>query len=270
MPQRLPAHLMKSLADVLVSANSHDMMDRLFKYAEAPGEPPAGSKFVKATEWLRRISATSPDPLGVLGRLIEGYMEFDEDGDDWDFATVRRDQLTRALERAELRYVSGARVVASLATPSRSLAVIIRARDLNSVEEEFSRAVESVEARPREAVSAACNILESVCKIYIEDEGLIAPAKQDLSGVWGIVRKHLGFDPSTLGDQDLQKIVSGLISVVDGIGALRTHTSSAHGAGRTTYRMEPRHARLAVHAAHTATAFIIESWDKRKGTVSGS
>jgi hypothetical protein len=57
--------------------------------------------------------------------------------------------------------------------------------------------------------------------------------------------------------EDLQKIVSGMISVVDGIGALRTRASSAHGARRKRYAIEGRHARLAVHAAHTIATFIL-------------
>ena len=90
------------------------------------------------------------------------------------------------------------------------------------------------------------------------------PAKQDLKPVWTIVRKHLGFDPSVVEDQDLQTILTGLFAVVDGIGALRTHASSAHGAGKKSYKLEPRHARLAIHAAHTVVLYVIESWDKRK------
>jgi hypothetical protein len=54
-----------------------------------------------------------------------------------------------------------------------------------------------------------------------------------------------------------------LNSNVNGIGSLRTHAGSAHGAGRTRYNLEPRHARLAVHAAHTVAAFIMESWEKK-------
>jgi hypothetical protein len=76
------------------------------------------------------------------------------------------------------------------------------------------------------------------------------------------VRKRLRFDPSLIEEQDLQKILSGLISVVDGIGSLRTHASSAHGSGRRSYKLEPRHARLAIHAAHTIALFILESWKK--------
>src|SRR5262249_9302314 len=112
--------------------------------------------------------------------------------------------------------------------------------------------------------SAACNILESVCKTYIADEGLEMPAKQDLRPVWDAVRKDLGFDPSRVEDRDLQEILSGVLAVVSGIGALRTHASSAHGAGKKAYKLEPRHARLAVHAAHTIVAFVLESWDKMR------
>ena len=82
--------------------------------------------------------------------------------------------------------------------------------------------------------------------------------------MWTVVRKHLGLDPSALSDKDLQQILTGILSIVHGIGSLRTHASSAHGAGRTTYRLETRHARLAIHSAHTVALFILESWQQRK------
>jgi hypothetical protein len=67
----------------------------------------------------------------------------------------------------------------------------------------------------------------------------------------------------------LVKILGGVASVVDGIGALRTHTGSAHGRGRHAYRVEPRHARLAIHAAHTLTTFLIETWARRQQNKQG-
>lgn len=140
----------------------------------------------------------------------------------------------------------------------------IRERDIAAIDLEFNRALSNVESSPREAVSAASNILESLCKIYIDDERLDKPVKQDLKPVWIIVRKHLGFDPSQIEDQDLQTILTGLISIVDGIGALRTHASSAHGSGRKNYKLEPRHARLAIHSAHTVALFVLESWKKKQ------
>lgn len=86
----------------------------------------------------------------------------------------------------------------------------------------------------------------------------------DLKPLWTVVRKHLGFDPSAIADTDLQTILTGMLATVEGIAALRTHASSAHGAGVTSYRIEPRHARLAIHAAHTITLFALETWEKRR------
>ena len=177
-------------------------------------------------------------------------------------------KISNALTRFELQYIRGGGVVGAraLAAPSRTLEQVIRAKDVGSINDEFDRALRNVESNPREAVSAACNLLESVCKTYIEDEGLEMPSKQDLQPVWSVVRKDLGFDPGRIEDRDLQEILNGIIAVVNGIGALRTHASSAHGAGKKSYKLEPRHARLAVHAAHTVALFIIESWEKKRKT----
>jgi len=167
-------------------------------------------------------------------------------------------------DKANLQYSRGGHIIGHVGAPSLSLEDIIKRHDISSINEEFDRALKNVDINPREAVSAACNILEAVCKIYIEDEGLKIPSKLDLHPIWNIVRKDLGFDPSLVADRDLKEILSGMISTVNGIASLRSHASSAHGSGRKVYKLEPRHARLAIHAAHTVTAFIIESWDKKK------
>ncbi|WP_431061192.1 abortive infection family protein [Pseudomonas abietaniphila] len=50
---------------------------------------------------------------------------------------------------------------------------------------------------------------------------------------------------------------------------VRTHASSAHGAGKRPYKLKPRHARLAIHAAHTISAFVIETWDEKSALEKG-
>ncbi|MXX23386.1 MAG: abortive infection family protein [Rhodospirillales bacterium] len=59
-------------------------------------------------------------------------------------------------------------------------------------------------------------------------------------------------------------MLSGLASVVDGVGSLRTHIGSAHGRGRKSYSVHARRARLAVHASHTLVAFVLETWGQRR------
>lgn len=268
MRKLIPAPVISIVADIASKRETHATLDSLFMYAGAPGDPPAESKHAKALAWLRRINQDeSVEPLEVLGRLIEGYMDEEiEDFSNWAEESKKdKARINKALQNAKLQYVAGGLVIGALAAPSISLEESIKKRNISVLNEEFDRALKTVESSPKDALSAACNILESVCKVYIEEEeGLEMPAKQDLQPVWSVVRKDLGFDPSQIEDRDLKEILSGLIATVHGVGALRTHASSAHGSGAKSYRVEPRHARLAIHAAHTVVLFVLESWDKRR------
>ncbi|MDP1558737.1 MAG: abortive infection family protein [Nitrosomonas sp.] len=271
MRKIIPSPVIAIVAKMTSQRETHASMDNLFMYAGAPGDPPEGSKWVKAQEWLRRVNTDgSVQPLQVLGRLIEGYMEkLPPEGSPFDDTppptqTPDQEKLTKILGRYELQYVRGGSIVGALGIPSRTLEEFVRERDIAALEHEFNRALENVDEDPREAISAASNILETLCKVYIEEQKLEMPAKQDLKPVWNVVRKDLGFDPSRVEDQDLQTILTGLLALVDGIGALRTHASSAHGAGKKPYKLESRHSRLAVHSAHTVALFVLESWERKK------
>lgn len=274
MRKEIPAPIIGVLSDALPSIESHASLDNLFLYADAPGEPPEGSKPVKTQAWLRRINKESANPLAVLGKLIESYMEIPEQDENnslfggsgyySDPKKVLKDRLESTLRKSNLSYMTGGQISDGRSIPSQSLAELIKGRDFTAIDAEFTRALANVNSEPREAVSAACNILESIFKIYIADEGLPQPNKQDLQSVWKVVKTDLGFDPALVQDDDLKKILSGILSVVDGIGAFRTHASSAHGQGRKLYNIKPRHARLAIHSAHTLGLFIIETWDEKR------
>lgn len=150
------------------------------------------------------------------------------------------------------------------ALPTKSLKQVLKDRDLTGVDKEFERALANVEADPPAAITAACSILESLFKVYIEDtDGLEMPSDQSLKPIWRTASKHLGLDPSAMEDEDIKKVLSGLNSIVDGIGWLRTHAGSAHGRGRRVYRLQARHARLAIHASHALVGFFLETRDER-------
>ena len=274
MKKEIPAPIISVLSTYISELETHPTLDNLFFHADAPGDPPEGSKLIKTQEWLRRINKECNEPLKVLGRLIEGYMEvIDQDLEDACLYGEQRthpkkiefkDKLTSILDRSNLSYIKGGLISDGSSVQSKTLAELIKGRDIRSIEIEFDRALNNVNSDPREAVSAACNILESIFKVYIADENLSQPQKQDLQNVWKVVRANLGFNPSSVEDDDLKKILSGILSVVDGIGAFRTHASSAHGQGRKLYNLKPRHARLAINSAHTLAVFVLESWDERR------
>lgn len=124
------------------------------------------------------------------------------------------------------------------------------------------RALATVERDPPSAVTAACSIIESLCKVYIEDNGLILPSDQSIKPLWRTVQLHLGLGPQSVQTDDMRQILGGLASIVNGVGDLRTHAGSAHGRGHQGIQLEPKHARLAVHAAHTVVGFVLETWER--------
>ena len=76
MRREIPSPVIAVIAEVIVSSETHATLDSLFMYADAPGDPPTGSKQAKALAWLRRVNKDeSVNPLQILGRLIEGYMD---------------------------------------------------------------------------------------------------------------------------------------------------------------------------------------------------
>lgn len=269
---KLPNPVLAVIAEVLANAYSHDRLNVLFAQKGAPGEPPPGSKPAKCHAWLTTINTECEDPVVVVGALIENLMEEQPGSTFWGgardatFIQERNTPIEAALSKYGFRYATGGHIypVSGLA-PSRTLETILRARDLTALTAEFTRAETALASDPAAALLAACAILEAFCKVYIEDNpGLEMPATATIKPLWATVQKHLGLDPAAMVDDDLKRILGGLSSVVDGLGAARTHASSAHGRGRNAYKVEARHARLAVNSAHTLAVFLLETWDARK------
>ena len=249
---------------------NHQALDDLFRDAGATGETPSGSCVAKCQNWLKRLHNEVRDPLAALGKLIEELMEVDR-SDRLEAQIEGRRRINEVLARFNLAYRPGGIVAgASAALPTISLKQILRDRDLAAVGKEFERALQNVVSDPPAAITAACSILESLFRVYIEDNRLDLPGEQSLKPLWKIASKHIGLDPSSIEDDDIRKILSGLNSIVDGIGSLRTHAGSAHGKGRRPYKIHARHARLAIHSSHTLVGFFLETWDHRRDHVTKS
>lgn len=264
----IPSPVIAVVADVLASHYTHSRLNLLFTECGAPGDPPEGNKVDKCSSWIKRVSnELHSNSFGVLGRLLEDFMEVDGYGVHSDQQEKNRKRVTDILARYGWSYQQGGRVRgANIATPTRSLETILRARDLAAVHNEFERALQTVEQDPPAAVTAACALVEAFCRIYCEDEGLTPPKEQSIKPLWKAVQVHIGFDPALIEDDDLKRILSGLASIVDGVGSFRTHAGSAHGRGRRHYKPAPRHARLVLHAAHSLVVFALETWDVRRAS----
>lgn len=258
---KIPLSLIAILAEILPEYETHATLDNLFLYADINSEIPDLSKPAKVHHVLLEVNKVNIEPLKVLGRILEKYLDggalYISDQKKFDGQIQK---IKKLLSDNSLLYITGGIVSGSLTTPTKSLEDVIKALEIPALDQEFIRALAYVDSSPREAVSAASNILESICKVYITEKNLGMPNKKDLKNLFDIVRKSLKIQRESIEDEDLLRIVSGIISVVDGIASLRTHTSSAHGAGIKQYNLKPRHARLAIHSAHTIGLYILESW----------
>lgn len=233
LPKPLPVPVCSVVGDVLGTfIYNHKAIETLFYEAGATGEVPPGNCVVKCQSWLKRLHSEVPDPAAVLGKVLEEFMEVERPFQTQDQESARK-RITEVLARFGLSYHQGGVILgAADALPTKSLKQVLRDRDLVGLNKEFERALANVEKDPPAAITAACSILEALFKIYIEDYGIEMPADQSLKPLWKAASKHLGLIPSAVEDDDVKKVLSGMNSVVDGIGSLRTHTGSAHGHGR--------------------------------------
>ena len=247
---------------------SHSKLNTLFMEAGAPGTPPEGNCVQKCLSWLNQVNADEEvAPLTVLGNVLCRFMDTGAGGAYYGGGQPEEGQnrIRQILARFGLAYHNGGIVLAGgEAPPVADLNDKLRRRDLHALDIEFKRALTSLETDPPVAVTAACSLLESLFKVILEEEGVPMPAKETVKPLWAAVQDTLGLNPATVIDDDVRRILSGLTSIVDGIGALRTHAGSAHGHGHQAQKLAPRQARLTVHAAHTVCLFAIETWEASK------
>lgn len=114
----------------------------------------------------------------------------------------------------------------------------------------------------------AGSLIESVCRSILAELEIPLPAKQDISGLYRAVREPLGLSPEKEGLSaeivaDVRAVLSGLVTAVQSIGALRTHGGNAHGKTRGARRVDVRIAKLAVNSASAVALFLIETWQLR-------
>lgn len=141
--------------------------------------------------------------------------------------------------------------------------------DFDTVQTEIARALTSLDSDPEDAVTAACSLIEAVCRSILIELTLPLPPKKDIDGLIRAVQEPLGLSPGRSDipmeiQGDIRQTLSGLTSVAKGIGALRTHGGDAHGREKGFRRIDARIARLALNAASTLALFLIETWERKE------
>lgn len=136
--------------------------------------------------------------------------------------------------------------------------------EFRSIHNDLERALNQVDSDPASAVTSASSMIESMCKVYLEKRRIQLPNNKNIKNLWKAVSKRLGLDPGSKEDDNVKQVLSGLISIVSGVGALRTRAGSAHGHGNEKhYTLQSRHAWLVINASSTIVTFVLETINQK-------
>ena len=285
MSGRFSPFVLKALADVITGGSYQEAGEPIGVYRSGPKIEAffldcgfdmriGSSSRVPATIEFLRALAVRPDADESLKRIILRVCDPRDYLSAPAKATAVRDHMNAAMEADGLAVtlVGGkAHIVERTGTGLIVEPFIskITKLDFDTVQIEIARALPSLATDPEDAVTAACSLIEAVCRSVLIELGLPLPAKRDIDGLLRAVQEPLGLSPGrtdlpTEVEQDIRQILGGLTSVTKGIGALRTHAGDAHGRERGFRRIDPRIARLALNSASSAALFLIESWERKQ------
>lgn len=111
-------------------------------------------------------------------------------------------------------------------------------------------------------------MVESTCKLVLEDYGETAPKNANLGQLYKQVAGVLKLDPAAVeGDNEASRaarqVLQGLVSVAAGMGELRTRIGRGHGRAQASPARQ-RHAELTTSCAATLTLFLLDTWHARR------
>ena len=285
MSGRFSPFVLKALADVITGGSYQEAGEPIGVYRSGPKIEAffldcgcdmriGSSSRVPATIEFLRTLAVRPDADEALKRIILRVCDPRDYLSAPDKAAAVRDYMNAAMEADGLAVtlVGGkAHIVERTGTGLIVEPFISKVAklDFDTVQTEIARALPSLATDPEDAVTAACSLIEAVCRSVLIELGLPLPAKRDIDGLLRAVQEPLGLSPGRIDlptevEQDIRQILGGLTSVTKGIGALRTHAGDAHGREKGFRRIDARIARLALNSASSAALFLIESWERKQ------
>ncbi|WP_409370295.1 abortive infection family protein [Lysinibacillus sp. 38-6] len=132
------------------------------------------------------------------------------------------------------------------------------------IKESWEKALNRRINDPEGAITMARTLLETTMKHILDESKRNYDEKADLPQLYKEVQSILGLAPNEYTEEIFKKILSGCVSVVTGLGALRNKLSDAHGKGKNGTKPSVRHAQLAVNLAGSMAEFLISSWEEKK------
>lgn len=289
MKKRFSPYVIKALVDTITGGSGSDQTVPIGIYRSGPKIEQffldcgldmrigSSSRVPATTDYLRQIADQWDNGDEFLKRVILKVCDPREYLTAPAKAAAVREHLNLALEPDGLA-VTVVNGKAHLTERSASGMIVepfiskLVTLDFDTVQIEIARALPNLNSDPEDAVTAACSLIEAVCRSILIELRIPLPPKRDIDSLIRAVQEPLGLSPGRTdlpseSEQDIRQILSGLTSVAKGVGALRTHVGDAHGREKGFKRIDARIARLSLNAASSIALFLIETWERKEHRV---
>ncbi|MFL9829596.1 abortive infection family protein [Flavobacterium sp. ST-87] len=115
------------------------------------------------------------------------------------------------------------------------------------------------------SITNARTLIESICLFIIESKnGYKYDYDGNLLRLYKKTSEILNMSPQKHDNESLKQILSGIISIINGVTGLRNSHSDSHGSGplKKEYKIDQRHAVLTVNVAKTISEYLFLSFEK--------
>ena len=155
------------------------------------------------------------------------------------------------------------RVVSRLGNSTQRIKAVAASLHSNNLYEDLRRLERVGDTEPGEAIALAKEIVESCCKLILDDRGVSYQEKADIPELLKLLRKEIQILPQGIKENaraanEIREILTSLGKIAHALGPIRNAYGKGHGRGRDFKGLEPRHARLAVGAASTFVDFVLD------------
>jgi AbiJ N-terminal domain 3/Abortive infection C-terminus len=193
---------------------------------------------------------------------------------DPDEASSLADQINGVLRRAgwevvPTTYISG-RPIYTARRANMGAVLVDQARALSTdlgeyVSRQVTRMEAAIESDPELAIGTAKEFLETICKTILRQRSIpFADTGEDVTALVKLTARNLQLLPAdverrTEAAASIRVLLSNLGAVAQRLAEIRNLSGTGHGRTAQFQGLQPRHARLAVHAAVTLGVFLYEA-----------
>lgn len=231
-----------------------------------------GERRHRAAEYLSAIDMTDEAQRTRLLHVFDDLLS-KEPFSDWK--ADEQKEIRRLLKRDGVKFdgdeIDGEQLRMPESSPGRFESALPDFSEISDVDVLRRHAVRmqraQVNADPEDAILAARELLESVCRMICDWHFVPVPKSPNAGQLYKLAAKAVGLDARDVPDSDpgaaaSREVLSGLVRVASGLGDLRTRIGRGHGRSEPSGARQ-RHADLAVGAAGTLALFLLDTWQAR-------